>query len=854
MKFQKEEFEIVRAIIEEVETLLSKAEEIIVINKWSESQLTDLIRAFHTIKGVVGFLQLQDVVELSHFIESSLKDVLNSGVEPTHKLIDFMFDSIDEVRKICSQLEDIVRESTDFIEIKPENFQLSNLLTQAKSLNEEPSEQNEESYSKDEENVKESTNTEGKQEEQTSAQEKKFEHELAQSTLKDFLDELEDRIQELDRLIQDYEKTFEIDIAHSIMRTFHSIKGGARLVLSLSQEIGSIIKSLENFKNLQELVHLAETYVSSKIQLGENADIEILYEIVDIIVEFQNAITSDTPFGEIERLNVLLERLSETTSKKEPEKPKVQPYEVPKTLSESQVNDLISELMNLLNNFDSKTPIEKSETYRIARNLIETICETFERLGRKEEALRVSSIKEHLDSGDVKSALEQLNTILKEAPRIVPEKLQEIPKTQIESKKPKSHISSELQTIRVAKTKIDEIYKIASEFITMKNELKHLIRTSYFADNTAEVIENFERKFSRLTYELSNVALDVRKIPLRYLFNQFRRTTRELAKNLGKKVEVIVEGEDVEVDRDIVELLVDPITHMLRNAVDHGIEYPEERKRLGKPETGTVKISASYSGNFAMIEISDDGRGFDTKKIKEKAVKQGLISKEEADKLSEKEVANLIFLPGFSTKDQVSQTSGRGYGMDIVMSTMNKIGGQVNLDWVPSKGSKISLKIPLHTLYIKALIFKVENRKFAIPMEYLQAVQNIHIKDVYSYKNQQFIRYLTELIPIFSARDLLISSGSPSTQSTFDKRGKYYALIVKTEKSKFALTVDKIIEEGEYVGMELPYGSPGNFYSGTTITGDGTVALILDPDRFWQFLTLSLRNKDRIPEVEGNHG
>ncbi|MGC9796448.1 Hpt domain-containing protein [Fervidobacterium riparium] len=854
MKFQKEEFEIVRAIIEEVETLLSKAEEIIVINQWSESQLTDLIRAFHTIKGVVGFLQLQDVVELSHFIESSLKDVLNSGVEPTHKLIDFMFDSINEVRKICSQLEDIVRESTEFIEIKPENFQLSNLLTQAKSLNEEPSEQKEESYSKDEENVKENTNTEGKQEEQTSTQEKKFEHELAQSTLKDFLDELEDRIQELDRLIQDYEKTFEKDVAHSIMRTFHSIKGGARLVLSLSQEIGNIIKSLENIKNLQELVHLAETYVSSKIQLGENADIEILYEIVDIIVEFQNAISSDTPFEETERLNVLLERLSETTSKKEHEKPKVQPYKVTEALSESQINDLISELMNLLNNFDSKTPIEKSETSRIALSLAETICETFERLGRKEEALRVSSIKEHLDSGDVKGALEQLNTILKEAPRIAPEKRQETPKTRIESEKPKSPISSELQTIRVAKTKIYEIYKIASEFITMKNELRHLIRTSHFTDNAAEVIENFERKFSRLTYELSNVALDVRKIPLRYLFNQFRRTTRELAKNLGKKIEVIVEGEDVEVDRDIVELLVDPITHMLRNAVDHGIEYPEERKQFGKPETGTVKISASYSGNFAMIEISDDGRGFDTKKIKEKAVKQGLISKEEADKLSEKEVANLIFLPGFSTKDQVSQISGRGYGMDIVLSTMNKIGGQVNLDWIPSKGSKISLKIPLHTLYIKALIFKVENRKFAIPMEYLQAVQNIHIKDIHSYKNQQFIRYMTELIPIFSARDLLSSSGSPSTQSTFDKRGKYYALIVKTEKSRFALTVDKIIEEGEYVGMELPYGSPGNFYSGTTITGDGTVALILDPDRFWQFLTLSLRNKDRIPEVEGNHG
>jgi len=382
-------------------------------------------------------------------------------------------------------------------------------------------------------------------------------------------------------------------------------------------------------------------------------------------------------------------------------------------------------------------------------------------------------------------------------------------------------------SIRVDVERLDELLNIVSELVLGRNRLAQV--------NSEFALENEGTKFSRdlfdatkqidlMTNELQLVVMKTRMIKIGKVFNKFPRLVRDLSRDAKKQIEIVIKGEETELDKTLIEEINDPLVHLVRNSVDHGIEKPEIRKANGKNPVGTLTLSAEHEGNNIIITIEDDGKGIDPEIIKAKVVEKGLISAEKAKELTRQEILNLIFIPGFSTAEVVTNISGRGVGMDVVKTNITKLRGIINIESTVGVGTKIIIKLPLTLAIIPGMIVKVKDQPIVIPLNTVLEVLRVHKENIYSVNQRPVIKMRDSVLPLVSVEEVLFGFEEKDENKIWQ-----YVVVVGIAEKSYGIKVDSLIGQKEVVIKSL-----GNYFgkvqgiAGSTIMGDGSVVMIVD--------------------------
>src|SRR5579862_1385305 len=391
----------------------------------------------------------------------------------------------------------------------------------------------------------------------------------------------------------------------------------------------------------------------------------------------------------------------------------------------------------------------------------------------------------------------------------------------IESRNPEAAI----ETIRVGVTLLDRLMNLVGELVLARNQLLQ------FSNSTQDAaFQAVSQRMNLIATELQEEVMKTRMQPIGNVWDKFPRTVRDLGLSFGKDVHLEMEGQDTELDRTIIEAIKDPLTHLVRNSIDHGIEQPAVRQASDKSAAGTLKLRAFHEGGQVNIEVSDDGAGLNIERIRQKALERGLISAQHASRMSDREVFNIIFLPGFSTAEKVTNVSGRGVGMDVVKTNVEKIGGTVDVQSTAGKGTTVKIKIPLTLAIIPALLVTSGGERFAIPqvslLELVRMESGESGKGIEMVHGAPVYRLRGRLLPlVYLDRELQLAPAS----ATAKQDGAANIVVVQADGREFGLVVDEIIDTEEIVVKPLGKQLKGiTAYSGATIMGDGRVALILD--------------------------
>ncbi|GBF72020.1 chemotaxis protein CheA [Paenibacillus sp. 598K] len=377
------------------------------------------------------------------------------------------------------------------------------------------------------------------------------------------------------------------------------------------------------------------------------------------------------------------------------------------------------------------------------------------------------------------------------------------------------------RTIRVDIDRLDTLMNLFSELLIDRVRLEQLageIRRN-------DLIETVEH-MARVSGDLQNIVLKLRMVPVDSVFNRFPRMVRDLAKSLDKKIDLVIAGAETELDRTVIDEIGDPLVHLIRNSLDHGIEQVADRTAAGKPETGTVHLRAYHSGNHVFIEIEDDGKGINRDTVLKIAIKNGVIAPEQADSMSDEEVYMLLFAAGFSTADKISDISGRGVGLDVVKSKISSLGGHVSVTSTLGKGTRFSIQLPLTLSIISAMLIKLGSEKYAVPLSSIVETAIIKRESIRNIHGNRMIEFRGAIIPILSLSRIL-----ESPDFSEDQEEESEVVIIRKGEKWAAVIVDDFIGQSEIVLKSL-----GNYLtgieavSGATILGDGQVALIIDPN------------------------
>ncbi len=650
--------------------------------------------------------------------------------------------------------------------------------------------------------------------------------------LDEFLIEADEILEQLDQdLIELEENPNDKELLNKIFRGMHTLKGGAGFL---------------NLTSIVEIAHKIED-IFNKLR---NDELQLNSEMMDVILEG------------IDKLKEGLERLKEED-------------EIP---DEDEVKEIVSKLEAIL---EGKSPSEASsssseeesqgegsdslnlEDFEFVEGVDEDIKELIKKFGAKDLAELLEDIillaPEERPPLEVVEKLEKLIEEGKDIKDLIRPKRKE--ETQEEKKEETQQTSSQqpqkqeeakpAQTtqpvkkeeqkkvekkkksdkkedvIRVDVERVEVLMNLVGELVLDRNRIVKLASSLTVEQNkkdesTLEELIEAINGMSRTVSDLQDAVMKLRMQPVKKIFSKFPRIVRDLAKKLNKKVQLILEGEDTEIDRSILDKLEDPLIHLVRNAIDHGIEPPEERVKKGKPEVGTIKLGAYQEGDRIIIYIEDDGRGIDPEKVKQKAIEKGLITPEQAANMSDKEAFELIFLPGFSTAEKVSDVSGRGVGMDVVASTIHALRGNIEIESQPGKGTKIIMKLPLTVAIIRTLMVAVNDRIFAIPLFSVVEIVRYRPENVKKVGHFKSLMLRDEVYLLFTLNELF---------EIEDKKEKEFVVIVKVGEKNIAIAVEELFGEEEIVIKplgELLEDVKG--IAGATITGDGKVVLIVDPN------------------------
>ena len=620
--------------------------------------------------------------------------------------------------------------------------------------------------------------------------------------LEEFLIEAEEILSNLDQDLIELENNPEDkDLLNKIFRGMHTLKGGAGFL---------------NLTTVVEIAHKIED-IFNKLR---NDEMTLTPEMMDVI------------FEGVDKLKEAIETLKESD-------------EIP---DEDEIKDLLERLKTILEgkevSSESKTEVKSENKDTEDFEFIEGVDEDIKNLILQFKGKDLGEILEEIillppderPPLDVIEKLEQLIVEGKDVKDLIKpkektaEKKEEKPKQETkppkETKKEapkKKKAEKKEEVIRVDVERVETLMNLVGELVLDRNRIVKLassLEPKYGDNEIVEELIDSITGMSRTVSDLQDAVMKLRMQPVKKIFSKFPRIVRDLAKKLNKKVNLVLEGEDTEIDRSILDKLEDPLIHLVRNAIDHGIETPEERIKAGKPEEGTIKLSAFQEGDRIIISIEDDGKGIDVEKVKKKAVEKGLITSEQAENMQDKDAFELLFMPGFSTADQVSEVSGRGVGMDVVASTIHNLRGSIEVESEKGKGSKFIMKLPLTVAIIRTLMVGANNRIFAIPLYSVVEIVKYDPENVKKVGNFKSFMLRDEVFLLFSLSELF------DIEDTSDKE---FIVIVRVGEKNIAISIDELYGEEEIVIKPLgKLLEDVQGIAGATITGDGKVVLIVD--------------------------
>ncbi len=626
--------------------------------------------------------------------------------------------------------------------------------------------------------------------------------------LEDFLIEAFEMIEEMDQDLVELENNpDDLELLNKIFRVAHTIKGS-----------GSFL----NFDKLTHLTHHMEA-VLDKARKGE---LKITPEIMDVILESVDAMKAileyirdngddSSPDVEIDSIVKKLDAIvngnvSNSSSEKENE-------EESKTVGGMNLEDINPDNLDELD-LSSLSPEELDQ---VLDKLVEDMNTSPEEEGI-EEVNEISEENEEVQKEETPSEPKKEENNVPAKKETSTQMTKENQKKELQKK----IVSTKEQTIRVDVKRLDQLMNLIGELVLAKNRLIKIyndVEERYEGEKFLEELNQVVSSISIVTTDLQIAVMKTRMLPIGKVFNKFPRLVRDLARELGKKVRLIIEGEDTELDKSIIEEIGDPLVHMIRNAIDHGIEPPEDRIKAGKPEEGTIWLKAYNEGNMIVIEIKDDGRGMDPEILKQKAIEKGIITPQEAENMSDKEAFMLIFKPGFSTAAKITNVSGRGVGMDVVKTNIEKLNGIIEVDSIPGKGSTFKLKIPLTLAIIQALLVASQEDLFAVPLSNVIETVRIVEEDIYTIEGRSVLKLRDEVLPLVNMADIF------NIEKILMPEKYLYVVILGLGATKIGLIVDRFIGQEEIVIKSLGEflkGLPG--IAGATIRGDGRVTLIVD--------------------------
>lgn len=437
----------------------------------------------------------------------------------------------------------------------------------------------------------------------------------------------------------------------------------------------------------------------------------------------------------------------------------------------------------------------------------------------KEEVKEKEKAKEEVEEIVEPKAEEKIEEKAKPSPKPLPSPAEEVQQITKEREV--------VSTLRVDVSRIDKVMDLAGEIVLARNRLLNLaskLDLSYSGDPHVESLLETTGFLDRVTSDLQLAVMKMRMQPIQKVFGKFPRMVRDMSRNLGKDIDLEIFGEDTEVDKTVIENIGDPLVHIIRNSIDHGIESPEERQAKGKPKKGRIIISAYQKGTMIVIEVSDDGKGIDVESVKKKALSKGLITEEDVQRMSDDAAINLIFLPGFSTKEVSTELSGRGVGMDVVKTNVAKLNGYVEVITKKDIGSTFKISLPLTLAILQAMMVRIGGEYYAIPQSMIEETLRVKKSDIKDVTGQRVLTIRGRVLPLFEMSEVL----GVRRMSEIDHDNSY-VLVAAVGDRRFCISVDELLGQEEIViktinGIE----SEECGILGATITGDGKVVLILD--------------------------
>ncbi|GHR75266.1 chemotaxis protein A [Helicobacter pylori] len=643
-----------------------------------------------------------------------------------------------------------------------------------------------------------------------------------QEIMEDFLIEAFEMNEQLDQDLVELEHSPEdLDLLNRIFRVAHTIKGSS------------------SFLNLNILTHLTHN-MEDVLNRARKGEIKITPDIMDVVLRSIDLMKtllvtirdtgSDTNNGKENEIEEAVKQLQAITSQNL-EGAKEGTKEAPQKENEKEVKKE-AEKENIeenkakaptAENPASDNPLADEPDLDYANMSAEEVEAEIERLLNK----RQEADKER--RAQKKQEAKQEVTPTKETPKTETPKA---PKTETKAKakadteENKAPSIGVEQTVRVDVRRLDHLMNLIGELVLGKNRLIRIygdVEERYDGEKFLEELNQVVSSISAVTTDLQLAVMKTRMQPVGKVFNKFPRMVRDLSRELGKSIELIIEGEETELDKSIVEEIGDPLIHIIRNSCDHGIEPLEERRRLNKPETGKVQLSAYNEGNHIVIKISDDGKGLDPVMLKEKAVEKGVISERDAEGMSDREAFNLIFKPGFSTAKVVSNVSGRGVGMDVVKTNIEKLNGIIEIDSEVGVGTTQKLKIPLTLAIIQALLVGVQEEYYAIPLSSVLETVRISQDEIYTVDGKSVLRLRDEVLSLVRLSDIF------KVDAILESNSDVYVVIIGLADQKIGVIVDYLIGQEEVVIKSLGYYLKNTRgIAGATVRGDGKITLIVD--------------------------
>ncbi len=639
-----------------------------------------------------------------------------------------------------------------------------------------------------------------------------------QEIMEDFLIEAFEMNEQLDQDLVELEHNPEdLDLLNRIFRVAHTIKGSS------------------SFLNLNILTHLTHN-MEDVLNRARKGEIKITPDIMDVVLRSIDLMKtllvtirdtgSDANNGKENEIEEAVKQLQAITSQnlegakegtKEAPQKESQEEAKKENIKENQENKAKSPTAK---DFASDNPLADEPDLDYANMSAEEVEAEIERLLNK----RQEADKERRAQKKQEAKPKQEVAPKTETPKAPKTETKAKAKADTEENKAPS-IGVE-QTVRVDVRRLDHLMNLIGELVLGKNRLIRIygdVEERYDGEKFLEELNQVVSSISAVTTDLQLAVMKTRMQPVGKVFNKFPRMVRDLSRELGKSIELIIEGEETELDKSIVEEIGDPLIHIIRNSCDHGIEPLEERRRLNKPETGKVQLSAYNEGNHIVIKISDDGKGLDPVMLKEKAVEKGVISERDAEGMSDREAFNLIFKPGFSTAKVVSNVSGRGVGMDVVKTNIEKLNGIIEIDSEVGVGTTQKLKIPLTLAIIQALLVGVQEEYYAIPLSSVLETVRISQDEIYTVDGKSVLRLRDEVLSLVRLSDIF------KVDAILESNSDVYVVIIGLADQKIGMIVDYLIGQEEVVIKSLGYYLKNTRgIAGATVRGDGKITLIVD--------------------------